>query len=85
MVKVDNSGAFGALLTDLQKTFDCLSHKPVSAKFDAYGFRISSLIRLIYYYLSNKKQRKNMNYIYSSSKKWLYHVRKGFNPWANTL
>ena len=32
---VDNGGAFGALLTDLSKVFDCLSHEPLTATLDA--------------------------------------------------
>ena len=35
---VDNSGAFGALLTDLLKAFDCLFHEKLIAKLHAYGF-----------------------------------------------
>ena len=33
----DNNKAFGALLTDLSKTFDCLSHDLLIAKLHAYG------------------------------------------------
>ena len=49
---VDNGGAFGALLTDLSKAFDCLPHELLIAKLDAYGFDKSSL-KLIHGYLSN--------------------------------
>ena len=58
---VDNGGAFGALLTDLSKAFDCLPHELLIAKLDAYGFDKSSL-KLIHSYLSNGKQRVNDRY-----------------------
>ena len=48
----DNGGAFGALLTDLSKAFDCLPHDLLIAKLDVYGFDKSSL-KLIHNYLSN--------------------------------
>ena len=51
---VDNGGAFGALLTDLSKGFDCLPHELLIAKLDVYGFDKSSL-KLIHSYLSNRK------------------------------
>ena len=53
---VDNGGAFGALLTDLSKAFDCLPHELLIAKLDAYGFDKSSL-KLIYSYLSSSTFR----------------------------
>ena len=47
---VDNGGAFGALLTDLSKAFDCLPHELLIAKLDAYGFDKNSL-KVIHSYL----------------------------------
>ena len=57
---VDNGGAFGALLTDLSKAFDCIPHDLITAKLEAYGFQIDPL-RLVYDYLSNRKQRVKLN------------------------
>ena len=37
---VDSGGVFGALMTDLPKTFDCLHHELSIAKLGAYGFDI---------------------------------------------
>ena len=51
----NDGGAFAALLTDLSKAFDYLSHK-----LHAYGFDKRSLV-LIYNYLSNSKQRVKVN------------------------
>ena len=33
---VDNGGVFGALVTDISKSFDCLNHELLIAKLDAY-------------------------------------------------
>ena len=53
---VDNGGKFGALLTDLSKVFDCLSHELLNTKLNAYGFSYNAL-KLVYNYLVNRKQR----------------------------
>ena len=47
---------FGALLTDLSKAFDCLNHKLLTYKLNAYSLNIPAL-RLIHDYLSTEKQR----------------------------
>ena len=51
---LDNKNKFGALLTDLSKSFDCLNHELVIAKQDAYGFDHVSL-NLILRCLSGRK------------------------------
>ena len=60
---VDRVKAFGALLTDLSKAFDCLDHELLIAKLNAYGLSLPAL-RLIYTYLSNKKQRTKISCFY---------------------
>ena len=64
---VDNGGAFGALMTELSKSFDCLHHELLIAKLDACVFHIKSL-KLIQQYLSNRKQRVKISNAYSSWK-----------------
>ena len=66
---VDCGGVFGALLTDLSKAFDCIPHDLIIAKLEAYGSQMDAL-KLIYDYLSNRKQRVKMN--------------EEFSPWSNT-
>ena len=75
----DNGGAFGALMTNLSKAFDCLSDELLIAKLDAFGFDKMSL-KLVYNYLSNRKQRAKINYFYSFWREILYGV-----PWGSIL
>ena len=51
-------------MTDLSKTFDCLSHDLIT-KLNSYGFSFSSA-RLIHSYLPDIKQRTKINSTYSS-------------------
>ena len=73
---VYNGGAFGALLTDLSKAFDCLPHELLIVRLDAYGFDKSSL-KLIHSYLTNRKQRVKINRISSSWSEILFGVQQG--------
>ena len=69
----DNNKAFGALLTDLSKAFDCLSHDLLIAKLHAYGLDLASL-KILQDYLTNIKQRTKVDSFYSSSEKILSSV-----------
>ena len=61
----DQGNEYGALLTDLFKTFDCLPPDLIVAKLHAYGFSTESL-KLINSYLTERKQRVKMNDQFSS-------------------
>ena len=73
---VDDWSVFGALLTDLPKAFDCVSHDLILAKLEGYGFHIDAS-KLIHDYLSNRKQRVKANDVYSSRKDIFYRVPQG--------
>ena len=62
---VDKDKYFGALLTDLPKSFDCLSHDLLIAKLHSYGISIASL-ELLTDYLAKRKQRTKVATSYSS-------------------
>ena len=70
---VDNKKVFGALLTILSKAFDCLSHDLLIAKLNAYGFSMAAS-RLKKNYLSNRKQRTQINTERSSWEEILFRV-----------
>ena len=73
---VDIGKAFGALLTDVSKAFDCLEHELLIAKLDAYGFSLPAL-RLIHDYLSHRKQRTRVNNLYSEWLVVMFGVPRG--------
>ena len=52
---LDENKFVAAILMDLSKAFDCLPHKLLINKLDAYGVSESAL-KLIKNYLSNRKQ-----------------------------
>ena len=72
----DNKKSFGALLTDLSKAFDCLSHDLLIAKLNAYGFNMSAL-RFVHSYLKNRMQRTKTNSEYSSWEEIMFGVPQG--------
>ena len=57
LIKVKFSGA---LLTDLSKAQNCLNHEQLIMKLNVYGFT-SPALKLIHNYLSNRKQRIQVN------------------------
>ena len=61
----DNNKAFGALLTNLSKAFDCLSYDLLIAELHAYGLDIDSP-NILQDYLSNRKQRTKVDSFCSS-------------------
>ena len=74
LTKVDK--IFGALLTDLSKAFDSLSHDLLTAKLNAYGFSLPAL-KVVHSYLSNRKQCTKFNNAYSSWEEILFGVPQG--------
>ena len=66
----------GAVLTDLFKAFDCLTHRLLIAKLEAYCFH-ESTFKFIYNYLRDRQQRIKVNDSYSSWKDIKYGVPQG--------
>jgi hypothetical protein len=73
---LDNRNVFGALLTDLSKAFDCISHDLLIAKLKAYKFN-NNAIKLVFDYLSCRKHRTKINNSFSSWAEILYGVPQG--------
>ena len=62
---IDDKQKFGALIIDLSKAFDCISHDLLLAKMEAYGFS-KSAIEFIGNYLTNRRQRTRIGNSYST-------------------
>ena len=73
---VNKGIAFGILLTDLSKAFDCLSRELIIANLNAYGFSLSAQ-KLMQSYLLERKQRTKINQVYSSWEEILFGVPQG--------
>ena len=72
----DDDKAFGELLTDLSKAFDCPDHELLIARLNAYGFSLTAP-KLIHNCLSNRKQRIKVNSSYSSWHEIIFGVTQG--------
>ena len=72
----NNKEAFGTLLSDLSKAFDCFDNELSIAKLHAYGLSLLSL-KLVHDYLLNRKQRIEVNSKYSSWADILEGVTQG--------
>ena len=70
--RMDISGAFGALMTELSKTFDCLHHGLLIAKLDAV-----KSVKLIYQHFSNRKRGVKAVNACSSQKEIFYRIPQG--------
>ena len=73
---VDDKKVFGALLTDLSKAFDCLSHELIIVKLNPNSFSLPAL-KLIYDYLSNRQQRTKINHDFISWEENLFGLPQG--------
>ena len=62
---LDKGGTFGALLTDLSKAFDCMTHDLLIVKLHALNFDMN-VLNLIFDYLTGRKQRVKINSSFSS-------------------
>ena len=72
----DNKKLFGALLTDLSKTFDSLSYDLLIAKLSANEFNMS-IMRFVHSYLKNRMQRTKINSEHSSWEEIMFGVPQG--------
>ena len=75
----DSKKLFVALLTDLSKAFDFLSHELLIEKKNEDGFNMSSL-RFVHSYLKNCMQRTKINSEYSSWEEIMFGIPQGSIP-----
>ena len=73
---IDQGLVLGAVLTNLSKAFDCLSHKLLVAELSAYGIG-DSAVKFISDYLTNRKQRTKIDNNYSSWRDVVFGVPQG--------
>ena len=73
---LDDGNFVVAIIMDLSKAFDCISHDLLIAKMEAYGFEKSAL-NLVYSYLKGRRQCVKINNTESSYKTILAGVPQG--------
>ena len=62
---LNKGGIFCALLTDLTKVFNCMTHDLLTAKLHALNFDMNAL-KLTHDYMTGRKQRVKINSSFSS-------------------
>ena len=62
---LDTKGIVGTILMELSKAYDCIPHDLLIAKLEAYGLDTCAL-KLVYSYLTNRKQRVKVDSAYSN-------------------
>ena len=72
----DKNKAFGSLMMDLSRAFDCLSSNLLIAKLHAYGIYLFSL-KLLQDCLSNRRQRTKFDSKFSFWKNIISEVPQG--------
>ena len=73
---LDMNGTTATVLMDLSRAYDCIPHDLLTAKLDAYGLNKKAL-RLVFSYLTNRKQRVKINSAYSDWFEILVGVPQG--------
>ena len=73
---VDTGTIFGAILTKLSKTFDCLNPDFLFEKLKAYDYNLP-VLKLVYNYLSNRKEKMQANDSCSLWQDILFDVLQG--------
>ena len=74
--EVDSGKSFGALLTDLSKSFDCLHQELLLAKLKRLWLA-TICIKPYWHYPFNREQRTKINASYSSWEEILFGVTQG--------
>ena len=76
LLALDKKEVCGAILTDLSKAFDCISHDLLIAKLNAYGFDKNAL-NVIHNYLFGRSQKIKVGSSFNDLLDILYSVPQG--------